>query len=257
MYGIPAYEEYSYQSCKRFNMLWALKSISILLGTYIPGSIVVVSVASLIGSILSHAASSILGIILLLVGPILLTRRVRDARERADKSKLILTNFEYHSSDIAREICSRYVSDPKDKALGVNALLNALDVDSSTSSIGGVSQLYQILTTNLLRSGHTLALLGIAAMTRLENTVSWILDWNANSSDFWLPPDYYFALDQTKSPEFEINLDNKTLKAKGYRLGQISHLSKGFVQTADNYLESQRETPLAKSESALRNISTL
>lgn len=149
--------------------------------------------------------------------------------------------------DLADGICNRKSKEKKDKAIGVQAVLQRLSKTtlSPIDNAQSLEYIYKQLCINLMEVTGSLQFLLPASLHSFPGNPSWVPDWSADFDSFWLESTLFRNRPVTATPGSMVHgkfdpRKNNILTVRGRQICTVAKCFK-FQETFYTYDSSQRE----------------
>jgi hypothetical protein len=149
--------------------------------------------------------------------------------------------------DLVDGLCNRKSKEKKDKAIGVQAVLQRLSKTALPPICNGQSleDIYKQLCINLMEVTGSIQFLLPASLDRFPGHPSWVPNWSADFDSFWLKSTLFRNNSVTATPGSRVywKLDspkNNILTVRGRQICTVAKCLK-LYETFDTYDSSQRD----------------
>lgn len=160
--------------------------------------------------------------------------------------------------DLVDGICNRKSKEKKDKAIGVQAVLQRLSKKalSPIDNAQSLEYIYKQLCINLMDVTGSIQFLLPASLNSFPEHPSWVPNWSANFDSFWLEPTLFRNKPGTATPGSRVywKLDPRNdnmLIVRGRQICTVTRCFK-FQETFYNYDSSQRNLHRENLQSTLQ-----
>jgi hypothetical protein len=153
--------------------------------------------------------------------------------------------------DMVTAMSTRQAKDPKDRAFGIQPILEFTSKQSFSVSdySQSLEEVYKRFTVDFVRNTKQVSLLIVSSLTHQDGRTSWVADWQMDltSQMFWLNQDRRLAIfkvngTSTTTPSsswpWTANTENWTLKIRGHKVCEVMSFHP-MAQTSESYHESE------------------
>lgn len=159
--------------------------------------------------------------------------------------------------DLVDGICSRKSKEKKDKAIGVQAILQRLSKTAllPIDNAQPLEHIYKQLCIKLMEVTGSIQFLLPASLNNFPEQPSWVPDWSADFDSFWLKPTLFMDIPTTSTPgsraSWKFNPTEDKLVLQGCQMCTVAECF-NFRETFNTYDPSQKDLHLENIRSILQ-----